>query len=82
MKCPFCGKEMINGAVKSAREIIFTKNTEKKLFKTTIARDEEFSLSSNNLGRPTCVAYHCPECRKVIIDYSMDEYVCQHSTGR
>ena len=72
MKCPFCGKEMINGAVKSAREIIFTKNTEKKLFKTTVARDEETSLSANNFTNPTCPAYHCPECKKVIMDYSAD----------
>lgn len=72
MKCPFCGKEMITGAVQSAREIIFTKNTEKKLFKTTIVKDEETSLSVNNFTKPTCPAYHCPECKKVIMDYSED----------
>lgn len=72
MKCPFCGKEMVEGAVKSAREIIFTKKPNKKWYDTTVARDEEISLSQNNLTKPICLAYHCPDCKKVIIDYSED----------
>lgn len=70
MKCPYCGKEMISGVVQSGRQIFFTTKSHKNWFFPDIAVDEEIVLSSHNWTRPTCVAYHCDECKKVVIDYS------------
>lgn len=70
MKCPYCGKEMISGVVQSGRQIFFTTKAHKNWFFPDIAVDEEIVLSSHNWTRPTCVAYHCDECKKVVIDYS------------
>ena len=68
MKCPYCGIEMTNGFVQSAREIFFTDESHSMWFKPT--GKSEFSLSSHNFTRPTCIAYHCKACKKVIIDYT------------
>ena len=37
----------------------------------SINKKDEIMLSSHNWSKPTCMAYHCPACRKVIIDYSV-----------
>lgn len=68
MKCPCCGKEMVKGAVQSAREIFFTTMSHELFF--TPVGSKDVSLSSHNWTRPTCVAYHCEECKKVVIDYA------------
>ena len=72
MKCPFCGKEMENGKVKSAKEIFFASDEEKLVFFAEVEEDVEILLSSNNWTNPSCVAYHCDACRKVIIDYKAE----------
>ena len=66
MKCPFCNKQMISGFVQAAREVFFTEKKHNWLFS---AIDKEVLLSYNNLSSPTCVAYLCPDCKKVVIDY-------------
>lgn len=72
MKCPCCGKEMITGIVQSARQIFFTTRAHKNWFLPDIAVDEETVLSSHNWTRPSCVACHCAECKKVVIDYATE----------
>ena len=67
MNCPHCGKEMAEGFVQSAREIFFTTDPHWAFFIPNAPG--EISLSSHNLTRPTCIAYHCKSCKKVIIDY-------------
>jgi len=66
MNCPFCNKPMISGFVQGAREVFFTEEKHKWLFSTT---GKDVLLTYNNLTAPTCVAYHCPVCKKVIMDY-------------
>ena len=70
MNCPYCGNEMTSGVVQSAREIFFTTKSHSMWFKPS--GSHEFSLSTHNWTRPTCVAYHCRDCKKVVIDYSKE----------
>ena len=72
MKCPCCGKEMTSGIVQSARQIFFTTKAHKNWFIPDTAGNEEIVLSSHNWTRPTCTAYHCAECKKVVVDYSAE----------
>ena len=67
MKCPTCGQEMEEGFVQSAREIFFTIEPHRFWFKV---KKEEVLLSSHNWTRPTCVAYLCSNCKKVVINYA------------
>ncbi len=67
MNCPCCNKEMIVGVVQSGREIFFTEK-EHNFF--LAPGTEDVSLSYSNWTKPTCTAYHCPDCKKVVIDYS------------
>ena len=68
MKCPCCNNEMKKGVVQSAREVFFT--TEPHGFWFKPGGNEEVSLSFHNLTRPTCIAYICRACKKVVIDYA------------
>lgn len=70
MKCPCCGKEMERGVVQSARQIYFTTKPHKNWFAPNLECGSEILLSSQNWTSPTCVALHCPVCKKVVIDYS------------
>lgn len=71
MRCPYCNEEMICGAVQSQREIFFTTRADRTWLISALAKKDEIVLSSHNWSKPTCIAYHCPVCRKVIIDYSV-----------
>ena len=70
MKCPGCGIEMKSGVVQSARQIFFTTKEHKNWFIPDVAGGDEVMLSSHNWTRPTCKAFHCVACKKVVIDYS------------
>ena len=67
MKCPTCGQEMEEGFVQSAREIFFAIEPHRFWFKVKKA---EVLLSSHNWTRPTCIAYLCRNCKKVVINYA------------
>ena len=69
MKCPCCELEMKKGVVQSARTIFFTTMSHDFMF-TPAGKD--VTLSSHNWTRPTCVAYHCEKCKKVVIDYAVE----------
>ena len=73
MNCPCCGKEMVSGVVQSARQIFFTTKPHKNWFAPDTAGKEEYLLSRHNWTRPTCSAFHCPDCKKVVIDYSEEK---------
>ena len=68
MKCPCCGNEMTKGLAQSARRILFT--TEKNDGFLDIKGKDDVVISYNNWSMPTCVAYHCGNCKKVVIDYA------------
>ena len=74
MKCPICNREMQEGVVQSGRTIFFTTKQHKFFFAPDIAVNNEIALSRHNWTRPTCKAYHCEKCKKVILDYG-DESV-------
>lgn len=67
MMCPTCGQEMEEGFVQSAREIFFAIEPHRFWFKV---KKEEVLLSSHNWTRPTCIAYLCRNCKKVVINYA------------
>ena len=67
MNCPCCGKEMLKGLVQSSRRILFTTIRNESFI--DIKATDDVLLSSNNFFYPTCVAYHCGDCKKVVIDY-------------
>jgi len=66
MICPFCGREMIPGFVQSARKVFFTQEKHSWWF---VPDTEDVLLTRHNMTGPTCTAYHCPDCKKVIADY-------------
>lgn len=66
MKCPYCNKDMKSGYVQAGQQVFFT---EKKHTWSFWLNESDTSLSRNNMLMPTCTAYHCPDCKKVIIDY-------------
>ncbi|MBE5773687.1 MAG: hypothetical protein E7337_07110 [Clostridiales bacterium] len=69
MKCPYCDDEMINGVVQGARGFFFA--TERHGFwMRPNTKKGEVMLSSENWFVPTCTAYHCPNCKKVVFDYA------------
>lgn len=70
MKCPCCGREMTSGFVRSARGIYYTNKARKTLMDPIHDLENEIRLSSHNWARPVCIAYHCSDCKKVVIDYS------------
>jgi len=70
MNCPWCGSEMKSGVVQSARTIFFTTKAHKNWFLPDMSSGNEMTLSSHNWTRPTCKAFRCIDCRKVIIDYA------------
>ena len=72
MNCPYCGNEMTGGWVQSARRVLFTTTKKESgfLFKTK----SDVVLTTNNFTDPSCIAYLCGTCKKVVIDYAeMDE---------
>ena len=72
MKCPYCSNEMNIGVVQSARQIFFTDKPHKNFFFPDKGVNSEVLLSTHNWIRPSCVAYHCESCKKIIIDYSVE----------
>ncbi len=74
MKCPICNCEMKEGVVQSGRTIFFTTEPHTFFFRPDNACSEEITLSRHNWTRPTCKAYHCEKCKKILLDYK-DESV-------
>lgn len=68
MRCPFCDNEMTKGWVQSARRVLFT--THKNDGGFVIKDKSDVVLTMNNFFSPTAIAYHCKDCRKVVVDYA------------
>jgi len=69
MKCPICSSEMKEGVVQSGRTIFFTTEPHKFFMSPDELSPDEIVLSRHNWTRPTCKAYHCEKCKKVVLDY-------------
>ena len=68
MKCPYCQKELEKGFIQCRDGIHWTPK------KQLVAALSEFGKDSvsleNGVGNNRAVyAYHCADCKKVIIDY-------------
>lgn len=57
---------MISGVVQARSEVYFTEKPHKMLFS---AKGNDVVLTKNNMTAPTCTAYHCPACKKVLVEY-------------
>jgi hypothetical protein len=66
MTCPYCNNPMIPGFIQARFEVYFTEKPHKMLLG---AKGKDVVLTKNNMTAPTCPAYHCPACRKVIVEY-------------
>jgi predicted RNA-binding Zn-ribbon protein involved in translation (DUF1610 family) len=67
MRCPYCGKEMVEGFIQSQKIVFFTE----ELYKMHAWPFEgELILTRRNPLSPAGKAFHCPDCKIVIVDYS------------
>lgn len=61
MKCPYCGEEMVRGAIISSRGSSFvSEDVDYKIIR--FRKKSDIDLSDNE------EAYRCPSCNKIIID--------------
>lgn len=66
MTCPYCNRPMIPGFIQARSEIYFTQSPHKLLF---AAKGNDVVLTKHNNMAPTAVAWHCPTCKKVVVEY-------------
>lgn len=66
MTCPYCGKEMRNGFIQSAREI-FWSPTKKKVFFRPFKSDD-VPVAPSGWNSSVAGACYCDNCRKIVID--------------
>ncbi len=71
MRCPFCGRAMEQGAVQSQRAILFNTNPRKGVFWRVFQEGEE-TISQHNWTTPTCLAWRCRHCKKIVLDYGAE----------
>lgn len=69
MNCPFCGRDMDWGFVQSRRMIIYTDKEKHDGLSFLVPGKDDIRLTPASSAPPTCAAFHCPACRKVLIDY-------------
>ena len=69
MKCPYCNKETEAGVIQSQHAIRWQKN---RYFFIT-HKESDVTLSEQNFWKGSAIkAYHCTDCKKIIIDYSVE----------
>ncbi|MBE6731790.1 MAG: hypothetical protein E7564_08890 [Ruminococcaceae bacterium] len=70
MKCPYCQKEMEKGLIHSPHELNFIKGEKRKFMTASFLHDNSVVLSKlSYLKGSATIAYNCPECEIIIIDY-------------
>ena len=67
MICPYCNKEMDEGAIEGNGRIIMFAKKEYFVF---VAGEGEVMLSKTFSDNPRIPALRCENCKKIIIDYS------------
>lgn len=70
MKCPFCNQEMEVGFLESSHKFYFTSKAHYILTLPHL-RDGDVELSGSFFPRHE--AFICRSCKKIIIDYALDE---------
>ena len=71
MNCPYCGNAMVQGFVQSSRAFFFATEEHGILYRPN-PKKGELCLSSHNFTGPICAAWHCGQCKKVILDYAAE----------
>ena len=66
MNCPYCNRLMVSGYIQARGEVYFTEEPHKMLF---AAKGNDDVLTQHNSTAPTSEVWHCPACRKVVIEY-------------
>lgn len=73
MNCPYCGKEMDLGFIQCRDGVIWTPKKQPVAALSALGRGA-VSLANGAAEHSRAVyAYRCQACRKVIVDYSMQE---------
>lgn len=71
MKCPYCGRDMEQGVIQSVQEINWQKK--RHLINRSDMYDGAVCLAPRSFLKGSFVeAYLCRDCRKVIVDCSLD----------
>ena len=70
MNCPVCGKKMGVGFVESQSRIFFVEQRKSVIWPFWTDNDE--TKLCDFWSVPTCIAYICRSCKKVVIDYTSD----------
>lgn len=68
MNCPICGKKMDTGFVESRSRIFFVEQRKSVIWPFWTDNDE--IKLCDYWSVPTCIAYICRCCKKVVIDYT------------
>lgn len=70
MKCPYCNQEMLSGFMQNSKPISWTPKKLKLFTHYNFTNAGAVVLSdSEGLAAPCVIAYNCPVCKKIIIDY-------------
>jgi len=70
MNCPYCGEEMKAGLIQSGGELNWFPGKHRKIFGRGFLHEGSVVLSELSfLKGSACVAYNCPQCKKILIDY-------------
>ena len=71
MNCPYCGNEMKKGLIHSPQELNWIPGEKRRLFTRAFLHKGSVVLSELSIVKGSaCVAYNCPHCQKIVIDYS------------
>ena len=71
MKCPYCNNEMLKGLIQSPQEISWLKDEKRKMFGQAEFHKDSVVLSELSFMKGSaCIAYNCPNCQKIVIDYA------------
>ncbi|MBE6609811.1 MAG: hypothetical protein E7634_04000 [Ruminococcaceae bacterium] len=71
MLCPYCDDEMEKGLIHSPQELNWIKGEKRKFFTRAFLHKESVVLSELSMIKGSaCIAYNCPSCQKIVIDYA------------
>jgi|LFRM01.1.fsa_nt_gb predicted RNA-binding Zn-ribbon protein involved in translation (DUF1610 family) len=74
MKCPYCGNEMTMGYIQCRDGVRWTLNLQPVAALSFLGKESTSLANGASDGSSAVYAYKCAECRKVIIDYSDEQY--------
>ena len=72
MKCPWCEREMTDGFINSMRKVVFSQKPQDEDAFFFWPDAECINLTQHNWTKPSAKALHCENCKKVIVDYSIE----------